>query len=478
MGSRRSGSKKKKVAILIVAYNAAGTLRRVLDRIPDEVWDKVAEVCVFDDSSGDDTFLVGLGYKTHHGKAKLSVFRNEQNLGYGGNQIRGYRYAIDQGYDIVALLHGDGQYAPEALPRLLEPIEKGEADAVFGSRMLPPGDPLKGGMPLYKFLGNRLLSSLENAALGSSLSEFHSGYRIYSCEALKRLPFEKNTHDFHFDTQIIMQLHAAGMRIVEKPIPTFYGDEICYVNGMKYARDIVRTVAEYKLHELGIRHYPEYEVEPTYHVKSSPLAADHQLLRMVGGQPRSVLAIGCSRNELGQVLKGKGHRVTGIDEQPPPFQIDAFHRAELDQGLPGELPERFEIVLLSDVLEHVKHPDKLLKQARSYLAEGGKILLSLPNVVHWSVRAAVVFGKFDYTNRGILDRSHLRFYTRETARRLFREAGLRVVQEQSTPVPWETVISGGILRDLMEKTDHFLGEMNPGLFAYQYVYELQPVAVR
>jgi glycosyltransferase involved in cell wall biosynthesis len=477
MASSKRG-RKKKVAILIVAYNAVSTLRQVLDRIPEEVWEKVAEVCVFDDSSGDDTYLVGLGYKAHHGKAKLSVFRNEQNLGYGGNQIRGYRYAIDQGHDIVALLHGDGQYAPEALPVLLDPIEKGEADAVFGSRMMPPGDPLKGGMPLYKYLGNRVLSSLENAALGMSLSEFHSGYRVYSCEALKRLPFEKNTNEFHFDTQIIVQMHAAGMRIVEKPIPTFYGDEISHVNGLKYARDIVRTVAEYKLHELGIQHYPVYEVTPTYHLKTSPLASHHQLMRMVGAERRSVLDIGCSRNELGRALRQAGHRVTGIDERPPPFELDAFHRADLAKGLLDTLPERFDIVLMSDVLEHVKHPDRLLKQACSHLAEGGKILLSLPNVVHWSIRTAMAFGKFDYTNKGILDRSHLRFFTRETARRLFREAGLRVTEERSTPVPWENVVSGGVLRDLLEKADHLLGELDPNLFAYQYVYELQPVADR
>src|SRR5690606_18263320 len=194
-----------KIAICIVAYNAAGTLSGVLDRIPEEVWDLVAEVCVFDDSSADDTYLVGLGYKADRQAAKLSIFRNQNNLGYGGNQIRGYQHAIKQGYDIVALLHGDGQYAPEALPELLGPLLRGEADAVFGSRMMKRGDALRGGMPLYKYVGNRILTTIENAALGMQLSEFHSGYRLYSLQALQEIPFEKNTHDFHFDTQIIVQ---------------------------------------------------------------------------------------------------------------------------------------------------------------------------------------------------------------------------------------------------------------------------------
>src|SRR5690606_9300123 len=147
------------------------------------------------------------------------------------NQIRGYQYAIEKGYDIVALLHGDAQYAPEALPDLLKPLEAGEADAVFGSRMMEKGQALKGGMPLYKYVGNKILTTFENAMLGMSLSEFHSGYRLYSCKALKKVPFHRNTHDFHFDTQIIIQFHAAGLRIVEVPIPTYYGDEICGVNG-------------------------------------------------------------------------------------------------------------------------------------------------------------------------------------------------------------------------------------------------------
>src|SRR5688572_9743030 len=141
--SRPAPAAGKRIAIFIVTYNAVSTLRNVLDRIPREVWEKVEEVYVFDDGSQDDTYLVGMGYKAVRGSPKLSVFRNEKNLGYGGNQIRGYRYAIERGYDIVALLHGDGQYAPEVLPELLAPIERGEADAVFGSRMLEKRQALK-----------------------------------------------------------------------------------------------------------------------------------------------------------------------------------------------------------------------------------------------------------------------------------------------------------------------------------------------
>lgn len=257
------GHSGKRIAIFIVAYNAANTLRSVLDRIPESVWDRVEEVFIFDDSSQDETFAVGVEYKRLHRKVKLSVYKNERNLGYGGNQIRGYRYAIEKGYDIVALLHGDAQYAPEALPELLKPLEAGEADAVFGSRMLEKGRALEGGMPFYKYVGNRILTAFENAMLGTSLSEFHCGYRLYSCAALDRVPFQRNTHEFHFDTQIIIQFHAAGLRIAEVPISTHYGDEVCGVNGLKYAKDVVRSVLQYRLHQLGVRHQREYEMQST-----------------------------------------------------------------------------------------------------------------------------------------------------------------------------------------------------------------------
>jgi glycosyltransferase involved in cell wall biosynthesis len=464
-----------KIAIFIVSYNAANTLSWVLDRIPESVWEDVEEVFVFDDSSKDDTYLLGLGYKVHHGRVKLSVFRNEKNLGYGGNQIKGYQYAIERGYDIVALLHGDGQYAPEALPHLLEPLKRGEADAVFGSRMLERGGALKGGMPLYKYLGNRVLTTFENAALGMQLSEFHSGYRLYSCAALKQIPFERNTRDFHFDTQIIIQMHAAGMRIAELPIPTYYGDEICHVNGMKYAKDVFRSVLEFRAHELGLQHRPEYELKPRYKLKNSPLSSHAQLLTLVGPPRRRVLDVGSGEGHLSAALAHRGHHVVSVDLEPPVVEVPNFIKADLNGGLPVAADDRFDVILLADVLEHVPDPKDVLNQALRHLAPGGKIIVSLPNAVHWSVRLQVAFGKFEYTNRGILDRGHLRFFTRTTAERMFGELGLRVRQRQVAPTPWENVMppAARAVGAAVEKVDYTLSQALPNVFAYQHIFELQ-----
>ena len=196
---------------------------------------RIEEVIVSDDHSQDSTYLVGLGYQ-QQSDLPITLIRQSTNLGYGGNQKAGYNLAIEHGLDIVVMLHGDGQYAPESLPEILAPLLAEEADAVFGSRTMIKGAARKGGMPLYKFAGNRILSRFENAALGTNLSEFHSGYRAYSVGALKQIPFEKNSDGFNFDTQIIIQMHDAGMHIAEVPIPTYYGDEICYVDGLGYAK--------------------------------------------------------------------------------------------------------------------------------------------------------------------------------------------------------------------------------------------------
>lgn len=237
-----------KIGVFVVAYNAESTLAQVLQRIPREVADRIDEVFVFDDFSTDRTFEVGRAQMdTPHG-TKLVMKRNERNLMYGGNQKAGYRYAIERSFDIVVLLHGDGQYAPEVMNRLLEPLETGAADMVMGSRMLEPGAARRGNMPMYKYYGNKVLTATQNILLGRGLSEFHSGYRAYSVAALRSVPLDELTDDWHFDTQIILEFIRRGHRILEVPIPTYYGDEICRVNGVRYAANCVRVTAGYALH--------------------------------------------------------------------------------------------------------------------------------------------------------------------------------------------------------------------------------------
>lgn len=239
---------KPRIGILVVAYNAETTLKSVLQRIPSSIMSKIEEIFVFDDASSDNTHALGKELvKEDFHEGKLSIYRNEVNQMYGGNQRRGYQYAMSRGLDIVVLLHGDGQYAPEVMQELLNPLESGEAEMVMGSRMLVPGAALRGNMPMYKFVGNKILTGVENMLAGTRLSEFHSGYRAYSVHALKEIPLDSMTTNWHFDTQIILQMLKRGYRIREVPIPTYYGDEICRVNGIPYALHCMHETLMYAL---------------------------------------------------------------------------------------------------------------------------------------------------------------------------------------------------------------------------------------
>src|SRR5688500_11419892 len=233
------------IGILVVAYNAEGTLQSVLARTPVPGLAKLDAFSSFDASSQVPTHAVGQLVAREGCPTKLSLHKNPVNLMYGGNQRRGYQYAMEKGLDIVVLLHGDGQYAPEVMQRLLTPLEQGRADMVMGSRMMEKGAALRGNMPAYKYVGNKVLTFLENKLIGADFTEFHSGYRAYSVHALRTIPLESMTSNWHFDTQIILEFLKRGHRIVEVPIPTYYGEEICRVNGIPYALNCVREAMKY-----------------------------------------------------------------------------------------------------------------------------------------------------------------------------------------------------------------------------------------
>lgn len=249
----------KRIGIFVIAYNAESKLTTVLNRIPADIIAKTTEIFVIDDCSPDRTYEVGRRYDRSPAAEKLTVHRNPVNLMYGGNQKRGYTYAIERGLDIVVLLHGDGQYAPEVMQRMLDPLERGQAEMVMGSRMMIPGAARRGNMPAYKLLGNKVLSATQNLLLGTHFSEFHSGYRAYATSALQTLDFATMTDSWHFDTQIILNFLQRGHHIVEVPIPTYYGDEICHVNGVPYAFECVKVTAA---HAWSNRFKPRLALRP------------------------------------------------------------------------------------------------------------------------------------------------------------------------------------------------------------------------
>jgi len=459
----------KRVGILVVAYNAESTLARVLDRIPRDFVPRICEVLVCDDHSQDATYLVGLGYQQLSRELPLNVIRHERNLGYGGNQKAGYRWAVEHGWDVAVLLHGDGQYAPEVLPQLVEPLELEKCDAVFGSRMMEPGAARRGGMPLYKYVGNKILTRVENAAVGTDLSEWHSGYRAYSVPALESIAFDKNSNGLDFDTQIIVQLHDAGKQILETPIPTYYGDEISYVRGLKYARDAVRATLRYRLQKIrpGSR---DTSVEGAVDESEDEDQAAHARIVewLAARQSTRILDLGSSDEWLARRLRLGGHAVTRVERGDQPA---------LD--LSAQLGEDFDVVVAADVLERVKDPEKLLWDARRCLRPGGTIIVSVPNFAHWYPRSRVAWGRFSYERRGGFSRDHLRFFTRASLERLVARNGFTIRRRDAIGLPLHRARgarahAAGLAR-IFEHVNRAGVTLYPSLFAYHLLFELEPV---
>lgn len=475
---------RKKVGVLVVAYNAASTLAAVLDRLPQSFRQRVDHVLVCDDASSDATHLVALGYQTIT-DLPLTVIRHEKNLGYGGNQKAGYRWAIEHGLDIVVLLHGDGQYKPEIIETLVEPLENGLCDAVFGSRMMSKGGARKGGMPLYKYVGNKILTRGENWLAGMSLSEWHTGYRAYRLDALRDAPFEGYSDGFDFDTQIILGLHEAGKVIHEVPIPTYYGDEICHVNGMKYAKDVMLHATRFRLRSMGfgggLQNYDSH-----YELKVDPQSSHARLLEWVSRRESGrILDLGCSSGHLGALFRQCGHHVTGVDVTKldgVATNLDDFVEADLNSGVPGHLTGPYDVVVAADVLEHLVSPHVLLGSVHQCLGAKGSVFVSVPNFAHWYPRLRVLTGSFDYDRRGILDSGHVRFFTRKSFETLAHRSGFQVTRRQSIGLPIEVLRSSsrkrGIAGRLVSLVERCALSVWPNLFAYQHMFELKPAPNR
>ncbi len=232
--------------MVVPAYNAQDTIASVFERIPQEIWEKGAVAIVVNDGSKDNTREEVVKIQERYGKDRVHLLDKKKNEGYARAQKSGFSQALEMGADIVVLLHSDGQYAPEEMPRLLEPLEKGEADMVLASRMKNKRDALRGGMPLYKWVANIALSSLENIVYGLRFSEYHSGYMLYSRKALETIPFTDLSDTFHFDGEMLLVGAKSGLRVADLPIPTHYGDEESHLKPIEYGINVLKIMWKYK----------------------------------------------------------------------------------------------------------------------------------------------------------------------------------------------------------------------------------------
>ncbi len=469
---------KPRVLIFIVAYNAEKTIESVLDRIPRSLADLYdVEVLVIDDSSQDKTFERGEAAR----QAKslpfpLHVLFNPVNQGYGGNQKIGFHFAIERGFNFVALVHGDGQYAPECLPDLLQPLVAGDADAVFGSRMLMHGAARAGGMPIYKFVGNKILTWFQNMVLRANLSEFHSGYRVYSVDALRRIPFHLNTNVFHFDTEIIIQLLFSGQRIKELPIPTYYGDEICHVDGLKYAWDVAVATSKARAQELSIFYDRKFDVDQAQAMRlgdDSKLTFNSGQSRVLAAIPEGsrILDLNPEMTYLSEALVGKRCTVDGLGLSQPVVSdhLSRFVHHDLSSDTPLPPLHGYDYVLLLDVVNKVREPEAFVDRLReaSALGTNTRFIVTAGNIGFFIPRLMHLLGQFNYSKRGTLDLHSRRLFVFSSLRRLFEQGGFEVLETAGIPAPYPLAIGDNFVSRVLLKINSFLARLWSSLFGYQ-----------
>lgn len=243
---------KPKVVVVMPAYNAAGTLDKTVKDIPEGFAD---EIIVVDDASTDDTARIAkdLG---------LTVIVHERNRGYGANQKTCYDEALKRNADIIIMIHPDYQYDSRISPLFAELVEKGVCDIVMGSRVRTRKECLDSGMPLYKYLSNRMLTIMENIITGQNLSEWHTGYRAYSRKVLETIPYHKNSDDFVFDSQLLIQAAYFGFKIGDLPVPCRYMDEASSINfrrSIVYGLGTLKTLVQFILQKSGLARFSIFE---------------------------------------------------------------------------------------------------------------------------------------------------------------------------------------------------------------------------
>ena len=405
---------------------------------------------------------------------------NPKKLGYGGNQKIGFTYANDNKYDVLVLLHGNGQYAPEYLDKMMQPILDDEADVVLGSRMIHKKDALKGHMPLYKWIGNQILTFIQNHILGSNLSEFHTGYRAYSVASLQSIPYDKNSDDFDFDTDILIQLIDTGKRIKEIPIPTYYGDEISRVKGLRYAYLILLSTLRSRIQKIGIFYDPkfDYEQDKTYYPLKFGYKSSHQYAMDLIEPNTTVLDIGCGPGLMAREIAKKQVKLVSIDNDIQPLTKQYSYKtiqADIEEYNFESDSTQVDLILALDIIEHMISPESFLAKLRErYCEDHPRIIITTANTAFFITRISLLFGQFNYGRRGILDRTHTRLFTFSSFRNILKNSGYEILTEEGIPAPYPLVFGNNWFSILLVNINNFLIHFSKNIFSYQVAMVAKP----
>jgi len=349
--------------------------------------------------------------------------------------------------------------------------------------MINKNGALKGGMPFYKFIGNKILTFYQNKLFNTNFTEFHSGYRIYKVQSLKKIPYEFNNNDHSFDNEIIIQLLMANLNIKELPIPTYYGEEISYVNGLRYALQVFIANIKAKVQKYGIfydrkfnfklENYDNYELKDKF---------DSPHKRTIDGikEGSHVLDIGCNSSKLAKILiDSKNCKVTSIDKSKKLENssfIEKYISFDLDNGLPDLNYNKLDYILLLDVIEHLKNPEEFMAKLKHKTKKNPNltIIASTGNVGFLIIRLMLLFGSFNYGNKGILDKTHTRLFTFSSFKQLMLQSGFNIRKISGVPAPIALVTGDNILGKFLLNINKFFILISKTVFSYQIYFEIKP----
>ena len=478
-------NKLKSILICIVTFNAEHHINDLINRIPKNIWfSKKYHLLLCDDASNDDTVRVvqeQLKSFTPH----YTIIKLHENQGYGGVQKVCYRFAIENKYERVILLPGNGHYAPEILEGFDVNFEQYDADVVIASRgknkLLSSSG--KGRLFNFKYFINVILNFFQDIFSMLDVTDINSGYRAYTIGFLNKIPFELNSDGIHFDTEILMQAFHLSASIKEFVVPSEFINERCQVYGFENAWNSLLTVIKYRMQRIGLTvslKYP-FSASSIYKDKCDDENSTHFkaltiLQKLSGVTPKRLLDIGCGPGHIEQHLGFLAFDTTGIDKESCGAQhFDNFIVMDFDnEHLSIDITE-FDHVLLLDIIEHIKKPESFLLNLRDNMKKPFRptVMVSTANIGFLLMRLNLLFGRFSYADRGILDITHSRFFTLKTFRELLTETGYAIHSIEGIGVPFKT-LGGSWFFALLGPISAFFARLYPSLFAFQFFAIVKP----
>ena len=411
---------------------------------------------------------------------------------YGAIQKIAFGWAIDERFDVAAIVHASGHFPLRRLDQMIAPIALKEVGGVFAHRVNEGATPKK-GISWWKAAGNTYLCSMLNRIVGYTADEWLCPFRAYSTTLLRSIPFGNNSDQHVFDLEMLVGCVELHEQLADVRVPVAPDRGFGFSDCVRLAKDSLIAALRYRFHKMGFGTGSTAFNSLAYEVKNEENSSHDSLLRWLEELPRGrVLDVGCSDGRFGQLLEQMGHNVTGVDIQASPGveeRISRFVRADLEDGITRHFDnESFDVIVMADVLEHMRSPAALLRGARALLAPTGCILVSIPNIGHWYGRLKVGLGLFSYDRRGLFDSGHLRFFTRVNFQRIVAVEQLEIVRFAATSTPLVNVLTRGMrsphegvmpelvvpaMSRLLSGASAAAIRVWPTLFGYQLLFELR-----